>query len=61
LAILITVTVGNDDPMIAEIQAVMDYYSNVTGYGFSLGYVDDEGRDFGLGSGARTFNKEMPY
>jgi hypothetical protein len=39
----------------------MDRISETTGYGFSLGYVDDEGRDFGLGSGPRTYNKDMPY
>jgi hypothetical protein len=44
----------SDDPMIAEIQALMDYHSNETGYGFTLGYIDDQGRDFGLGSGNRT-------
>jgi CubicO group peptidase (beta-lactamase class C family) len=38
----------------------MDHASEVTGYGFSFGYVDNKGLEFGLGSGNRTFDNTMP-
>lgn len=42
------------DSMMTEMQSVMDTASAMTGYSFSVGYVDVYGRDFGLGSGPRS-------
>jgi CubicO group peptidase (beta-lactamase class C family) len=45
--------------MIEEIQSLLDLAANQTAYGFSFGYVDAEGLEFGLGSGNRTFDENM--
>jgi len=37
----------------AEIQAILDDTVNVTGYSYSFGYVDVDGKDFGLASGPK--------
>jgi len=39
----------------------MNHAAEMTGYGFSFGYVDDQGQEMGLGSGNRTFIKKFPY
>jgi len=46
--------------MIEEIQSVLDQAAQITGYGFSFGYADDEGLEFGLGAGNRTFSEDYP-
>ena len=48
-------TAFNADSMKRDLQAYMDYVSDITGFGFSLGYVDKFGNDFGLASGSKTF------
>ena len=37
-----------------KMQAKLDEIAEVTGYGFSLGYIDDKGEEFGLGAGPRS-------
>jgi len=42
------------DPLALELQAVIDNISSTTGYAVQVGYLDTEGRDFGIGAGSRT-------
>lgn len=42
------------DPMIGEIQDLLEYASNTTGYSYIFGYKDDTGREFGLAAGNKT-------
>jgi len=39
---------------------LIDSAAKTTGYGFSFGYIDDTGLQFGHGAGDRTIFKELP-
>ena len=52
--LLFVLVVGETNQIMTDVQAAMDNWSSITGYGFSFGYIDAQGLNFTLASGPRS-------